>query len=82
MHALVTLGSSTSGIPVAEYPYVYAWGNNAKRATLKGRRCRVTVRGRMNSCEIEFEDGSREIVSRNAIRGKQGVGATKQGSLC
>ena len=50
------------------YPYYYAWGNNSKRATMKGRRCRVTARGKMNSCSIEFENGQREIVSRNAIR--------------
>ncbi len=51
--------------------YVYQWGNNSKRATLKGRTCRVVARGRMNSCMIEFADnGRREIVSRNALRKK------------
>jgi hypothetical protein len=52
-----------------EYPYFYAWGNNEKRATLKGRACRVVVRGRaMNSCMVEFENGQREVISRNALR--------------
>ncbi len=49
--------------------YVYGWGNNVKRATLKGRRCRVVVRGAMNSALVEFGDtGQREVVSRNALR--------------
>ena len=50
------------------YPYFYAWKNNEKRETLYKRACRVVVRGRMNSCLIEFENGQREIVSRNAIK--------------
>lgn len=48
--------------------YVYRWGNNAKRATMKGRKCKVICRGAMNSCLIEFGDGQRETVSRNALR--------------
>lgn len=50
------------------FPYYFAWGNNSKRAELKGRKCRVVFRGRMNSCLIEFENGDRECVSRNALR--------------
>ena len=49
--------------------YNYAWDNNAKRATLKGRRCRVVARGTMSSCLVEFIDnGQREVVSRRALR--------------
>ena len=48
--------------------YIYNWGNNGKRATMKGRKCKVLYRGRMNSCLIEFENGDRECVSRNALR--------------
>lgn len=33
-----------------------------------GKRCRVIARGTMNSALIEFEDGVRHIVSRNAFR--------------
>jgi hypothetical protein len=51
--------------------YIYCWGNNPKRAKMKGRKCRVLARGRMNSCMVEFENGQREVVSRNALR-KQG----------
>lgn len=48
--------------------YYFAWGNNTKRETLKGRACRVLYRGKMNSCLIEFVNGQRECVSRNALR--------------
>lgn len=48
--------------------YRYAWGNNEKRATMKNRKCRVIVRGKMNSALVEFEGGQREVVSRNALR--------------
>lgn len=48
--------------------YIYTWGNNPKRATLKGRNCRVIARGALNSCLVKFENGQREIISRNALR--------------
>ncbi len=51
-----------------KYPYYFAWKNNPKRATLYGRKMRVLVRGVMNSALVEFENGDREVVSRNAIR--------------
>jgi len=50
------------------YDCYYAWRNNEKRLTMYRRKCRVVVRGKMNSCLVEFEDGQREVVSRNAIR--------------
>lgn len=37
----------------------------------KGQLCRVLVRGKMNSALIEFKDGYRAIVSRNALRKAQ-----------
>lgn len=52
-----------------EQLYVYRWGNNARRAAMKGRVCRVLARGAMNSAMIEFVDnGEVEIVSRNALQ--------------
>jgi hypothetical protein len=51
-----------------DYPYVFTWGNNSKRATLKGRRCRIIGRLKMNSAMVEFENGQREVISRNALR--------------
>ena len=49
--------------------YIYTWGNNEKRATLKGRSCYIISVGRMNSVAVRFTDnGQHEIVSRRALR--------------
>ena len=48
--------------------YIYSWGNNPKRATMKGRKCRALRRYKRNSALVEFENGQREVVSRNALR--------------
>lgn len=45
-------------------PYVYRWD----RCGRKGQPCAVTVRGARNSCMVVFDDGSRMVTSRNAIR--------------
>lgn len=51
--------------------HVFIWGNNAKRATLKGRSCRIVASGRMRSRLVEFENGQREIVDFYALRKKR-----------
>lgn len=49
--------------------FTFAWGNNPKRSTLKGRRCRVVAWGSLNSCLVKFLDnGQTEIVSKWALR--------------
>lgn len=48
--------------------YRFAWGNNEKRATLKGRRCKIVTSGAKGSVMVEFENGQREIVSRRPLR--------------
>ena len=49
--------------------YVFVWGNNPKRATLKNRQCRKLAVGKMRSCLVEFSDNrQREIVSVRALR--------------
>lgn len=50
--------------------YIYSWGNNPVRAKLKGKVCRVLARGKMNSALVEFENGEKQIISRNALRRK------------
>ena len=50
------------------YLYIYSWRNNPKRETLYGRLCRVIFRSAKNSALVEFENGQREVISRNAIR--------------
>lgn len=56
------------------YDYIWAWGNPDKYPELgkrKGHRCRVLVRGKMNSCLIEFEDGYKVNTSRNGLKRSQ-----------
>jgi len=48
--------------------HIYGWKNNPKRKSLYGRRCKVLVWGRMNSALVEFDDGQKEVISRNALR--------------
>jgi hypothetical protein len=49
--------------------YIFGWGNNPKRATMKNRKCKVLKRGGKGSVLIEFLDnGQKEIVSRRALR--------------
>jgi len=51
-----------------KYPYRYAWGNNPVRAKLKGKRCWLLASGTMNSVALEFENGTRVVTSRRALR--------------
>jgi hypothetical protein len=65
-----------------DFPYVWSWrwrtwhlpgmtvkvpwfGDSVERA---GQRCRVIVRGGMNSALIEFDDGYRVVTSRGGLR--------------
>lgn len=59
---------------MTEQLYEYRWGNNKDargryRLQFKGRKCRVLVRGKMNSCCVEFIDTGEQLnTSRNALR--------------
>jgi len=44
--------------------YIYRWD----RCGRKGQPCKVTARGTLNSCRVEFADGFMMITSRNALR--------------
>ncbi len=46
----------------------YIWRVKTHYPERKGQRCSVLVRGKMNSCLLEFEDGYKTITSRNYIR--------------
>lgn len=51
------------------YDHLYIWGNNPLRRPRKGQRCRVVATGsRMFSVLLEFEDGTRMITSKRAVR--------------
>ncbi len=66
----------TNSAYVAERLYSYAWGNNARRRALQGRRCRILARGRMNTVLIEFLDnGERVTTSTRALRRIDGAEA-------
>ncbi len=53
--------------------YIYRWGNHKDvvgrlRLQWKGRRCKVIVRGKMNSCFVRFCDNGEQLnCSRNAL---------------
>ncbi len=52
--------------------YVYAWGNNPKRISMKNRLCKIIARGKMNSVMIEFMDnGQTELVSRRSLKRRE-----------
>jgi len=53
---------------VRERWYTYAWGNNPKRAELRGRKCRILHSMKKGSCMVEFENNQREVISRRALR--------------
>ena len=49
--------------------YVYAWGNNPRRAQLHGRRYVIETTGRMGTALVRFLDtGERVTTSRRALR--------------
>jgi hypothetical protein len=47
---------------------IYLWRVRTRLPDRFGTRCRVLVRGAMNSCLVEFEDGYRVVTSRNYVR--------------
>jgi hypothetical protein len=49
-----------------EYPYY--WRVRTRYPERFGQRCKVIVRGKMNSCLVEFDDGYKTVTSRNYIR--------------
>ncbi len=48
------------------YPCIWFWRKKLKHR--KGTRCKVLVRGKMNSILVEFEDGFKVVTSRYAVR--------------
>jgi hypothetical protein len=50
-------------------PWVWHW--RSRLPERKGQRCRVLVRGALNSVLVEFEDGQRVVTSRYAVRRAQ-----------
>jgi hypothetical protein len=49
---------------VSETMYIYRWNRMGR----KGQLCKVLVRGKRNSCLVEFQDGYKAVTSRNALK--------------
>lgn len=70
----------------ASYPYV--WRIRRRLPDRYGQRCRVLVRGTMNSALIAFPDGFTVVTSRNFIRiacdlcGRPGRRLRNGGAIC
>jgi hypothetical protein len=51
--------------------YVYAWGNNERRAQLRGRECVIEARGAMRTILVRFLDTDERVTtSARAVRRK------------
>ena len=50
----------------SEYPYTWFW--KKRHPERKGEKCRVVVRGSMNSILVRFPDGFETVTSRYAVR--------------
>jgi len=65
--------NSDTAKPSPQATYKYSWGPRWWNVlgggfSRKGEPCRIIARGKMNSALVEFADGFRAIISRNAIR--------------
>ena len=43
--------------------YTFAWGNNERRAALKGRECVVEARGSMRTVLVRFLDNGEHVTT-------------------
>ena len=57
------------------FAWIYCWGNNPVRARMKGKRCRIIARGKMNTVLIQTEGGEYYTTSRYAFRKQQTEGS-------
>lgn len=46
----------------------HVWRIKTRLPERKGQLCRVLARGRLNTCLVEFADGTRVVTSRWAVR--------------
>ena len=46
----------------------YVWRIKTRLPERKGQQCRVLARGKLNSCLVEFADGTRVVTSRWSVR--------------
>lgn len=68
----MTVHALNGGREMASTEQLYVWRVATRYPDRKGTLCRVLVRGKMNSCLVEFvNDGYRTITSRNYVRKAQ-----------
>lgn len=48
--------------------WIYVWRIRTRLPERKGERCRMIARGKLNSCLVEFPDGTRVVTSRWSLR--------------
>jgi len=46
----------------------HVWRIKTRLPERKGHHCRLLARGRLNSCLVEFADGTRVVTSRWSVR--------------
>lgn len=46
----------------------HVWRIKTRLPERKGQTCRVLARGKLNSCLVEFADGTRVVTSRWSVR--------------
>ena len=63
---MTTNGETKEAVVASPYPYV--WRVRTRLPERFGQRCRVLVRGAMNSALVEFADGYKVVTSRNYLR--------------
>jgi hypothetical protein len=54
--------------PQTDTVYDRVWWWRKWLGNRKGQRCRIVARGKLNSALVEFEDGTRVVTSRYAVR--------------
>ena len=59
-------GDNLGVLPQQPFDHVWFW--RSRLPERKGQRCRVLARGAMNSVLVEFEDGTKTVTSRYAVR--------------
>lgn len=68
----MTVHALNGGREMASTEQLYVWRVATRYPDRKGTPCRVLVRGKMNSCLVEFvNDGYRTVTSRNYVRKAQ-----------
>ena len=54
--------------PTQAIKATHVWRIKTRLPERKGQHCRLVARGRLNSCLVEFADGTRVVTSRWSVR--------------